>query len=99
MIERLNFELSQSIELSARLTAVILNPTRGSIWNASQVAGGGHFETPKEYGRHCHRYLGKIEFFMGHLDHKKVPKMRILFRASFKRWVKIISLHDILRIL
>ena len=23
----------------------------------------GHFETPKEYGRHCHRYLGKVKFF------------------------------------
>ena len=23
----------------------------------------GPFETPKEYGRHCHRYLGKVKFF------------------------------------
>ena len=23
----------------------------------------GHFETPKEYGRHCHRYLGKVKYF------------------------------------
>ena len=23
----------------------------------------GHFETPKEYGRHCHSYLGKVKFF------------------------------------
>ena len=22
-----------------------------------------HFETPKECGRHCHRYLGKVKFF------------------------------------
>ena len=23
----------------------------------------GPFETPKEFGRHCHRYLGKVKFF------------------------------------
>ena len=23
----------------------------------------GHFETPKDYGRHCHRYLGNVKFF------------------------------------
>ena len=23
----------------------------------------GQFETPKEYGRHCHRYLEKVKFF------------------------------------
>ena len=23
----------------------------------------GHFETPKEYGSHCHRYVGKVKFF------------------------------------
>ena len=43
-----------------------------------------HFKPPKEYGRHCHRYLGKVKFFWGNLDHKQVPKMRLLFRAGFK---------------
>ena len=40
----------------------------------------GHFETPKEYGRHFHIYVGKV--ILGHMDHKKVPKRQLLFRGS-----------------
>ena len=38
----------------------------------------GHFEPPKEYGRHCHRYLGKVNFF-GSIGSKKVPKRQFSF--------------------
>ena len=34
----------------------------------------GHFETPKEYWRHCHIYLGKVKFFGGDLDQKSCQK-------------------------
>ena len=44
--------------------------------------------------------------FLGHLDHKKVPKMRLLFRAGIKsppscrvKWVKTPELFIILFIL
>ena len=39
----------------------------------------GFFEPLKEYGRHCHRYLGKVKFIWVQLDHKKVPKMQFFF--------------------
>ena len=42
-----------------------------------------HFETPKEYGRHLHRYLGKVKFFWDQLDHKNVPKTEFFLRGGF----------------
>ena len=43
-----------------------------------------HFKPPKEYGRHCHRYLRKVKFFWVIWITKEVPKTLFLFRAGFK---------------
>ena len=39
------------------------------------------FETPKEYGRHFHRYLGKVKIFQIIWN---VPKTQFLFREALK---------------
>ena len=56
----------------------------------------GHFVPPKEYGRHCHRYLGKFKFF-GSIGSQKVAKKNCppaICRVK-KMWKNIVILVDI----
>ena len=41
----------------------------------------GQFEPLKEYGRHCHRYLGKVNFF-GSIGSQKFAKNAIFLQGG-----------------
>ena len=42
------------------------------------------FQAPKRVWEALSQIFGKSQIFLGHLDHKKVPKMQLLFRAGIK---------------
>ena len=42
------------------------------------------FQAPKRVWEALSQIFGKSQIFSGHLDHKKVPKTRFLFRGGFK---------------
>ena len=44
----------------------------------------GHFNPHKEYGRPCHRYFGKVNFFWVIWITKRCQKTRFLFRGALK---------------
>ena len=54
----------------------------------------GHIEPPKEYGRHCHRYLGKFKLFWVNWITKRYQKRNFSSGWAFKAPLPLAGLRQ-----